>query len=106
VVFTTLFGYLVLRSIRGRGQPSCLRATTDDGLLVWRWANERPRLAIPRALVVDIRVEPHMGWLDRSWRLVVIVKSGWRVRRILFTSMSRGDLEGTANALRDGLQIH
>jgi len=105
-VLPILFGYLVLRSIRGRGQPSRLLATIDDGLLVWAWANQRPRLAIPRNLVSEIRVEGDMGWFDRSWRLVVIVKTGWRVRRILFTSVSRGELENTANALRFGLQIN
>jgi hypothetical protein len=105
-VFTPLFGSSVLRGIRGRGLPSRLRATVGEGVLLWGRINERPKLAVPRDAILDVRVEGDpWSWWSRQWRLVLLLKDGWRARRVLFRSSNRGSLDGTCRALRYGLQL-
>jgi hypothetical protein len=105
-VFTPLFASSVIRGMRGRGLPSRLRASAGEGVSLWRRVNESPKVAVPREAIADVRVEPDpWAWWCRQWRLVIVLKKGWRTRRVLFRSTDRGSLDGTSRALRHGLRL-
>ena len=105
--FTWLFGLSTLQSFRGRGQPSRLRATVDEGIQFWRRANLRPHIDVPRDAIEDVRVEggPRPWWPWRQWRLVIRLNTGWRTSRVVFESSDRVSLDNTCSGLRHGVGL-
>jgi hypothetical protein len=97
---TARFGQSVVA--QWRGQPSRLRATFGDGVRLWRWAKDRPELSIRREIIAELTLE--RDWLC-EWQLVVILKRGWRRRRVLFIAERRDRLERIRRSLRSALRI-
>ena len=106
-----VFAYLTPMAIRAvlrgiRDQPWRLRATVSDGLSLWEAPTGRPRLAVPHSAIADLRIESDpWGLFWRSWRLVIVLKKRWPIRRVLFSSDERGSLDGTCQALRSALKL-